>query len=476
MPININKLGTSAAASIADKFVSELSFALRNAFNEFLDDMYRAEIQKNDPRFEAEYKKRMPLRLNETLKALYYKYTVGKYQYLNSLPFETFINLIKSEVMKGLAADFYNSLKTTTLGLAKVIQTHLKPGEKKESMTENIKVKVLVDKLLAEARLSKRIVKEEEEGEEDTNPEDVVKMDVPFLIRAMEFAKEDAKSDLDLHSATEKMIKRSKTGEVLKMDDYDSIFAQANEVPKQIEEEGDETESEDDNTILTEYKTTADDSPRPSRMARPDIQGMTKNAKAYWDHLYIQDEAEDILQDKYGNAKGSQYFQGLLNAPKFGGFYQAVTQIVMEKFKMYTDLGEQPPRNYFDESWFSVWKRWMAAKGKPYTAKEEPKVTPKKEPKKPLSAIVNDKSIPSIKDLPKQKPAPTGYDAKDEKRIQDIMTYSKGSMSKALQLAQVMANKITDYDKCIRRANAAEADNYHNIANVFYKRALQLRK
>ncbi len=56
------------------------------------------------------------------------------------------------------------------------------------------------------------------------NPTDCVKMDVPFLIRVMEYAKEDAKTDMDLHLATEKMVRLSKNGNVLTMADYDSIF------------------------------------------------------------------------------------------------------------------------------------------------------------------------------------------------------------------------------------------------------------
>lgn len=59
----------------------------------------------------------------------------------------------------------------------------------------------------------------------EKNPIDVVKMDVPLLIRVMEFAKEDAKTDMDLHAAAENMIELSKEGRVLDMDDYDSIVA-----------------------------------------------------------------------------------------------------------------------------------------------------------------------------------------------------------------------------------------------------------
>ncbi len=52
---------------------------------------------------------------------------------------------------------------------------------------------------------------------EETNPMDVVAMDVPLLIRMMEFAREDAKADLDLHNIAEKAIALSGEGRTLTM-------------------------------------------------------------------------------------------------------------------------------------------------------------------------------------------------------------------------------------------------------------------
>lgn len=53
---------------------------------------------------------------------------------------------------------------------------------------------------------------------------DIIKMDVPLFIRMLEYAKEDAKTDMDLHKVTEKMIKLSKSSENLSMEHYDSII------------------------------------------------------------------------------------------------------------------------------------------------------------------------------------------------------------------------------------------------------------
>ena len=69
-----------------------------------------------------------------------------------------------------------------------------------------------------------------DESVTNNNPTDTVSMDIPFLIRVMEYSKEDAKTDMDLHAATEKMISASKSGKTLTMDDYDSIFSKKEEV------------------------------------------------------------------------------------------------------------------------------------------------------------------------------------------------------------------------------------------------------
>lgn len=60
------------------------------------------------------------------------------------------------------------------------------------------------------------------------NPKDTVTLDVPLLIRLLEYAREDAKTDMDLHSLTDRLIAKSAGGNVLSMSDYDSLV----EAPK----------------------------------------------------------------------------------------------------------------------------------------------------------------------------------------------------------------------------------------------------
>jgi hypothetical protein len=73
---------------------------------------------------------------------------------------------------------------------------------------------------------------------EETNPMDVVAMDVPLLIRMMEFAREDAKADLDLHNIAEKAIALSGEGRTLTMSDYETIFGGMNENIEELDTTG----------------------------------------------------------------------------------------------------------------------------------------------------------------------------------------------------------------------------------------------
>lgn len=55
------------------------------------------------------------------------------------------------------------------------------------------------------------------------NPIDAITMDVPLFIRMLEYAREDAKDDMDLHDVTEKAISMGKDGNILTMDNYEDI-------------------------------------------------------------------------------------------------------------------------------------------------------------------------------------------------------------------------------------------------------------
>lgn len=58
---------------------------------------------------------------------------------------------------------------------------------------------------------------------DEENAVDKVTMDIPLLIRIMEYSKEDAKSDMDLHKVAENLVEYSKSGKTLTMACYNHV-------------------------------------------------------------------------------------------------------------------------------------------------------------------------------------------------------------------------------------------------------------
>jgi len=59
---------------------------------------------------------------------------------------------------------------------------------------------------------------------------DTITMDVPLFIRMLEYAREDAAQDVDLHDVTEKATSLGKERGILQMDDYDEIIGTTEEI------------------------------------------------------------------------------------------------------------------------------------------------------------------------------------------------------------------------------------------------------
>ena len=66
------------------------------------------------------------------------------------------------------------------------------------------------------------------------NPTDKITVDVPLFIRLLEYAREDAKTDMDLHNVAENIVALSTNGSTLTMTDYDNIV-QPNEIQERMQ-------------------------------------------------------------------------------------------------------------------------------------------------------------------------------------------------------------------------------------------------
>ena len=65
--------------------------------------------------------------------------------------------------------------------------------------------------------------------QDNMNPKDTITVDVPLFIRLLEYAREDAQTDMDLHDLADNIIGLSEDGEVLTMDDYNAIVGKNEE-------------------------------------------------------------------------------------------------------------------------------------------------------------------------------------------------------------------------------------------------------
>jgi len=62
------------------------------------------------------------------------------------------------------------------------------------------------------------------------NPRDIITVDVPLFIRLLEYAREDAQTDMDLHDLTENIISLASSGKTLSMDDYSIIIGSQEDI------------------------------------------------------------------------------------------------------------------------------------------------------------------------------------------------------------------------------------------------------
>jgi hypothetical protein len=81
---------------------------------------------------------------------------------------------------------------------------------------------------MAKKMLSQGQFKLDEAKEEDKV--DTITMDIPLFIRMLEYSREDAAEDMDLHDVTEKAISLGKERGILQMDDYDEIVGATEEI------------------------------------------------------------------------------------------------------------------------------------------------------------------------------------------------------------------------------------------------------
>jgi hypothetical protein len=120
-------------------------------------------------------------------------------------------------------------LQMHLINLNKELSYYLEKGEASDLRYAEILKKDIAD---ARAELDKRIKSKKGTNEaQQEDPTDIIAMDVPLFIRILEYAREDAETDMDLHNVAERAIEAVKLRGLLSMEDYNDL------VGGQIEEE-----------------------------------------------------------------------------------------------------------------------------------------------------------------------------------------------------------------------------------------------
>ena len=107
----------------------------------------------------------------------------------------------------------YNSISSLEDELRRLIRFSNQSGSKgADAKIEQLKQRI--------AQLKNQI------NEEQEDPTDIIAMDVPLFIRMLEYAREDAEQDVDLHKVTERAIEAVKLRGLLSMEDYQDIVGE----------------------------------------------------------------------------------------------------------------------------------------------------------------------------------------------------------------------------------------------------------
>jgi hypothetical protein len=105
-----------------------------------------------------------------------------------------------------------------------VIKPH---NEKAKAKNISLEIDIDLDYL-------KKNLKEAKSEAKSEDKVDTITMDIPLFIRMLEYSREDAAEDMDLHDVTEKAISLGKERGILQMDDYDEIVGDTKDSLKEI--------------------------------------------------------------------------------------------------------------------------------------------------------------------------------------------------------------------------------------------------
>lgn len=147
---------------------------------------------------------------------------------------------------------------------------------------------------------------------------DTITMDIPLFLRMLEFAREDATQDMDLHDVTEKANMLSKEKGSLTMQDYNTIVGAAKEIDEATDSPAETAAQAAEEKALILRKKAIEDKLATIKkggltegrefdyeggMARTQLYSIIKNAKSLFDQIDDRTQLQGWVQSKLTKAE-----------------------------------------------------------------------------------------------------------------------------------------------------------------------------
>ena len=133
---------------------------------------------------------------------------------------------------KNIKEGLGNEIMTLEAMLIKLNQTLT--YEKREGEGKDLKQIAFLENWIEDtkAKLKEKLAQHKQGINEakQEDPTDIIAMDVPLFLRMLEYAREDAEQDIDLHKVTERAIEAVKLRGLLSMEDYNDLIGKVQQV------------------------------------------------------------------------------------------------------------------------------------------------------------------------------------------------------------------------------------------------------
>jgi hypothetical protein len=128
---------------------------------------------------------------------------------------------------------------------------------------------------------------------EEVDRKDTITMDIPLLIRVLELAREDLKTDMDLHRVVEKLIDIRNNG-TLTMDDYDFVAKLKESL--QLEDTFQDTYAATQSVSPETYNQSTDDTENSVTKKAKLIKKIHKESRVFNEDLYDHEKEDKSVE------------------------------------------------------------------------------------------------------------------------------------------------------------------------------------